>query len=70
MSDDFKCVSIHFNLKSHNLKNNFSFFIAKTNINDLEARLNTESFLINMCVKMEVKIINDFIPEIKNFYVI
>jgi len=69
VSDDFKCVSIHFNLKSHNYKNHFSFFTIRTNISDLEARLNIESFLINLCVKLGVKIINDFIPEIRNFYV-
>jgi len=68
VSSDFKCVSIHFNLKHHNFRNHFSFFIIKTNMNELEARLNIESFLINLCVKMEVKIINDFIPEIRNFY--
>jgi hypothetical protein len=63
-----KCVSIHFNLKHHNFRNHLSFFIIKTNMNELEARLNIESFLINFCVKMEVQIINDFVPEIKNFY--
>jgi hypothetical protein len=67
-SNDYKCVSIHFNLKFHNFKHHFSYFIIKTNLEDLEARLNVESFLINLCVKMNIKVINDFIPEIKNFY--
>ena len=52
----------------HNFKQHFSFFILKKDVNDLEARLNIESMIINLCKKLGVNLINDHIPLIKNFY--
>ena len=66
---DFKSVAVHFNLKHHNFKNHFSFFVIKKDVNDLEARLNIESVLLNLCKKLGVNLMNDHIPLIKNFYV-
>ena len=41
------------------------FFIIKKNISWKEYRLSLESFFINLCKKLEVNLINDFIPPIK-----
>jgi len=60
-------VSIHFNLKNHCI-NNFSFYIFRKDIEDLEVRLFNESFLINLCKKLGVNLINNHIPTIKNYY--
>ena len=65
--EDFKCVSLHFNLKFHNYKKHLSFFVIKNNINSLNLRLYIESFLINLCVRLKLNLINDFIPEIRDF---
>ena len=58
-----------FNKKNHNLNEHFSFFVIKTNIEKLEERLNIESFFLNLCVSLGLreKLINDFIPQIKNY---
>ena len=68
-NQEFKCVSTHFNKKNHNLNEHFSFFVIKTNIEKLEERLNIESFFLNLCVSLGLreKLINDFIPQIKNY---
>jgi len=65
-----KCtsVSIHFNLKHHNYINHFNFFVFRSDIEDLEVRLFNESFLINLCKKLNINLINDHIPVIKNYY--
>jgi hypothetical protein len=57
-------VSIHFNLKHHDYTKHFSFFVYKNEINDLTLRLNSESFLLNLCKKLDVKLMNEHIPLI------
>jgi hypothetical protein len=61
-------VSIHFNLKFHNFTKHFSFFVLKKDISDLKERLNRESFLINLCKKLGIRLMNDHIPIIKEYY--
>jgi hypothetical protein len=63
------CVSIHFNLKPHNFKHHFSFYVFRSDIDVLNERLNIEAFLINLFSKMNVNIINDFIPFLKDYNV-
>ena len=60
--------SIHFNLKFHNFVNNFSFFVFKKDILDLNDRLNLESFLINLSNKLEVRLINEHLPIFKDYF--
>jgi len=60
-------VSIHFNLKGHNFLFHFNFFVLRCDIVDLDERLNIENFTINLFTKLNVKIINDYIPDIRNF---
>jgi hypothetical protein len=62
---EFKSVAVHFNLKYHDYKKHFSFFVLRK---DLDNRLIIESFLINLCKKLEVRLMNDHIPEIKDYY--
>jgi len=66
-SNSNSCVSIHFNQIAHNFLFHFNFFILKCNIEDTDERLNVENFIINLFLKFNVKIINDFIPSINNF---
>lgn len=61
-------VSIHFNLKYHIYQKHFSFFIYRNNLENLNQRLNLESFLINLFLKMKVNLINDCIPNMKTIY--
>ena len=67
-NDNVTSVSIHYNLKYHNFKNHFTFFILKKDILNLDERLNRESFLINLCKKLGVKLMNDHIPYIKEYF--
>jgi predicted GIY-YIG superfamily endonuclease len=64
----FKSVAVHFNLKYHDYKKHLSFFVLRKDIKDLEERLIIESFLINFCKKLGVRLMNDHIPEIKDYY--
>ena len=66
-NNNITSVSIHYNLKYHNFKNHFTFFIFKKDILNLDERLNRESFLINLCKKLGVKLMNDHIPFIKEY---
>ena len=66
-NDNITSVSIHFNLKYHNFKNHFSFFVLKNDIVELKERLIRESFLINLCEKLGVRLMNDHIPIIKEY---
>ena len=50
------------------IKKHFSFFIYKTGVTDLAFRLYSESFLLNLCKNMKVRLMNDHIPIIKDFY--
>jgi hypothetical protein len=61
-------VSTHFNLKHHNFQKDFSFFVFRIDIVDLDARLNVESFLLNLCKKLKVNLMNEHIPILKDFY--
>jgi hypothetical protein len=61
-------VSVHFNLKRHNFENHFNFFVYRHDIKELEIRLFNESFMINLCKKLNVNLINDHIPIIKKYY--
>jgi len=63
--DPFCCVANHFNLKLHSTTKHLTFFIIKKNITWLEYRLSLESFFINLCKKLGVNLINDYIPPIK-----
>ena len=65
---DFKSVAVHFNLKYHDYKKHFSFFVLRKDLENLDNRLIIESFLINLCKKLEVRLMNDHIPEIKDYY--
>ena len=61
------CVSIHFNLKPHNFLHHFSFYVFRSEIEDLNERLNVEAFLINLFLKLQIEVINDFIPYLKDY---
>ena len=63
-SNSFDSISTHFNLKFHNYLLNFSFFVIQTDIEDKSERLNIEMFFIHLLLKLEAKLINDFIPAI------
>ena len=63
--DPFCCVATHFNLRGHSAPLHLKFFIIKKDISWKEYRLSLESFFINLCKKLGVKLINDFIPSIK-----
>ena len=65
---EFKSVAVHFNLKYHDYKKHFSFFVLRKNIENLDNRLIIESFLINLSKKLDVKLMNDHIPELKDYY--
>ena len=65
------CVSIHFNQKPHNFNLHFSFYVFTTYVeDDLDARLNNESFIINLFKYCGNTIINDYTPPIKSFFFI
>jgi hypothetical protein len=57
-------VSIHFNLINHSLTD-FTFFIYEKELEDI-LRLNLEAQLINLFLKLNLKLINDFFPSIYN----
>jgi len=61
------CISIHFNLKNHIFSRDFSFFIYRCNLEE-KFRYNLESFLINWFKKIQVYLINEFIPEIRTIF--
>ena len=67
-SDRNTSVSIHFNLRHHNYFNHLNFFVYREDIDNLEVRLFNESFMINLCKKLEVNLMNDHIPVIKKYY--
>jgi len=63
-SNNTTSVSTHFNLKHHEYTKHFSFFVYKNGIDNLTLRLNSESFLLNLCKKLDVKLMNEHIPLI------
>ena len=61
-------VSLHFNIKPHSFKHHFSFFILHVdNVDNLEKRLNNEAFIINLFVKCDNTVMNEYIPPIKSY---
>ena len=63
-SNNTTSVSTHFNLKHHDYSKHFSFFVYRNKIDNLTLRLNSESFLLNLCKKLDVKLMNEHIPII------
>ena len=57
------CVATHFNLKGHNYKKNFVFFIFKKDLED-QIRLNLETQIIHLFLRIKVKVLNDYIPKL------
>ena len=53
----------HFNTKDHCVKENFRFFIFKNNIEDLSDRLNIETQLIHLFLKLDIPILNEKITD-------
>ena len=69
--EDFKCVSLHFNLKFHNYKKHLSFFVIKNNINSLNLRLYIESFLkLNLILDNSNRILLKTNRKEQNLYLI
>ena len=64
--DRNSCVATHFNIKGHNCKENFLFFIFKKDLED-QNRLNLETQIIHLFLSIKVKLINDFIPNLNVF---
>ncbi len=62
------CVSNHFNLKAHNYKLHLNFFIIQTDVYNLRDRLNIEMFYIHLFKRLNINIMNGFIPIIRNSY--
>jgi hypothetical protein len=61
--NDGENVVKHFNQRDHNLRNNFGFFIFKTNIQDLSDRLNIENQLQHLCLTLNIPLLNDRISD-------
>lgn len=61
-------VSLHFNLKDHCLTRDFRFFIVEENLLDLDLRLKKEASLIFLFKKLEVNLMNDYIPNIHSLF--
>jgi hypothetical protein len=59
----YTSVSIHFNLKGHNLNNDIAFFIFDSNLNNNTYRFNVESQLINLFKDLKMKLINSDITD-------
>jgi hypothetical protein len=56
-------VGMHFNLKHHNYKKHFSFYLFKKNIEDLDHRLSIETDIIHIIKENNPPIINLKIPS-------
>ena len=57
------CVVDHFNISGHKVAINSEFFIFKSNISNKWARLNLETQLINLAARLNVKLLNNLIPD-------
>ena len=59
-----RCIEVakHFNESFHNFHNDFKFFIFKNNIESRENREYIENDLINICKKLNINVLNDYIP--------
>ena len=64
----FTSVSTHFNLIGHNFLLDLSFIIIKNcdKLKDLDIRLANENYYIHLFKRLELSLINDTIPNIKN----
>ena len=62
--NDGRNVVKHFNLKDHCFKEHFRFFIFKKDIEDLYDRLNIETQLIHLFIKLDTPILNEKITDI------
>jgi len=65
-SSDCVCVMEHFNGQDHQTLENFTFNIFNINIDNLIKRLNLESHLIHLFLKIGATLMNDFIPPLYN----
>ena len=65
-SSNCKCVFNHFNQKSNSI-NNFKFLVFKTDIIDLKERMNLEGNLIYLFKVLDLKLLNESIPDIINY---
>ena len=54
---------MHFNLRKHNYKKHFSFYLFKKDIEDLKQRLSIETDLIHLIKENNPPIINLKIPS-------
>ena len=66
--ENSKSVGTHFNLKGHNYKTHFSFFIFKDNIEILEDRLYIEAIILYLFENLNVKLFNDYILGLKDYH--
>ena len=57
------CVVDHFNISGHKVAINFEFFIFKSNISNKWAWLNLETQLNNLAARLNVKLLNNLIPD-------
>jgi hypothetical protein len=57
-------IARHFNLKNHDYKKHFSFIVFRHNIENRIDRLSIEADLINIILKINNKILNEYIPTI------
>jgi hypothetical protein len=58
------CVYQHFNSPHHNTLNYFTFYIFKTDIDSKFHRLNLESQLIHLFIKLGINLLNERIPDL------
>ena len=62
-SSNCKGISKHFNKPGHNLYKDFNFFIFRDKLTELYLRLSIETQLITLFKRLEIKLMNDFIPD-------
>jgi hypothetical protein len=58
-------VALHFNLAKHDYSQDLKFYIYKSDM-ELSDRLKQETFLIHLFMNLDVKVLNELIPSIKN----
>ncbi len=59
-----KCVAKHFHLNNHDYLKDLVCFIVVKDIEPLEKRLCYETFLINLFIRLDVKLLNEKIPKL------
>ena len=57
-------IATHFNIKGHNFTSDLKFCIFKTNVYLVNDRLSIEADLINIFISLNLKIINNIIPNL------